>query len=65
MSLPYSNNKQELIYPTTFHPYLLFAQKYEFFPGEVTFDRIAYMNAIIIVEAGEGGLHMDQHHRMK
>ncbi|MFC5651448.1 helix-turn-helix domain-containing protein [Paenibacillus solisilvae] len=59
MSVPYSNEKQALIYPTAFHPYLLFAQKYEFFPGEYTFDRIGYMNAIIIVEAGEGGLHMD------
>lgn len=59
MSAAFGGNEQAMIDPTVLHPFLLFAQRYAFYPNESSFERIAYMNAIIIVETGGGILHMD------
>ncbi|SFI86321.1 AraC-type DNA-binding protein [Paenibacillus sp. UNC496MF] len=45
--------------PAALHPYLLFARRYAYCPQETTPGRSAYTNAVIIVETGEGLLHLD------
>lgn len=59
MSAAYKGNERALIDPAALHPFLLFAQRYAFYPNEASSERVAYMNAIVIVEAGAGSLRMD------
>lgn len=48
------------------NPFLRFAQKYEFFPGETSSLRKCYTNAIALIVAGKGSLELaDQHSPLK
>ncbi|MBO7745905.1 AraC family transcriptional regulator [Paenibacillus sp. MWE-103] len=59
MSAATRGNENARIDPAALHPYLLFARRYAYCPQETTPGRSAYTNAVIIVEAGEGLLHLD------
>jgi AraC family transcriptional regulator len=60
MKIPIYRNSVDYLTPNTeLNPYLLFAQKYEFFPGETSSIRRCYANAIVLMESGAGTLHID------
>jgi len=48
-------------YLDNIYPYVLFSQKYSFSPGQISGPRICYASSIILIEEGNGRLHLNDH----